>query len=305
MANAVMIIPDTPVRRILPKGQALSPKDLSLHQQNWVFAQQFRDVAPGPRQLITVPLDGSLQTDFAKAIREAAAKAEKGGMVILFTGHGTRAACTGGACTFGQALSTFAFETVPETKMPKTKKIDAKTLTFLDLAEKQGDKWVPKARTRPGTTIKESESQGAIDALAPKWEILQVMKSAFTANGTDRLVLLTCSVGTFPKECQALADIIKTTVVAYRDKIATAEFTPPFKEPPNNVIRPVYCWCTASPNSINAPRPDPLTTALQTPQPPAMEQWILANWKKHPYFSLLPLGPGVECKPGGQPNNFG
>jgi hypothetical protein len=303
VAKTVMVIPNTPVRRILRKKERIIPKDLSLHEQNWVFAQQFSNVAPSDRLLVTVPVNGSLKGDFGPAIRKAAALAERNGVVILFTGHGCRAACTGGQCQFGPAPSSFGFETLPETS-EKTKKIDARVLKFLEVAERQGEGWVPKAQKMPGTTTIQKESQSTIDALLPKWETLDVMRDAFTTNGTDRFILLTCSVGTFPKECQALANLINATVVAYTDKIATNEFTPPFDEPPGMMIRPVQCWCTAPPNTPLNPVPDHLTKIAQSEHSEKQEAWLLQNWKRHHLFSMIPAGPVVACKPGGNPTNF-
>jgi hypothetical protein len=173
-----MMIPDTPIRRILGKKEKIQPKDLSLHEQNWVFAQQFLNAAPGDRSLVTVKVDGSLKGDFGPAIRKAAVSAGTNGMVILFTGHGCRAACVGGGCQFGPTLSAFGFETVPETVAPKTKKIDEKVLKFLEVAERQGQGWVPKAQKIPGSTTTQTESQSTIDGLLQKWETLDIMRDA-------------------------------------------------------------------------------------------------------------------------------
>ena len=303
-ANAVMIIPKTPVNRIFPRGQRANPAKLSLHQENWVWAQQFKAVAPGPRDVVEVPVNGKLETDFTQAIRHAAAKAEKGGMVILFTGHGTRAGCAGGMCTFNSPPQQFEFDSVPETDGHE-RRISKQAMDIHEVAEQKDGKWVPKPRLHPGSTTKVTEPQSKIDQLAVKWAVLQTMKAEFTRVGIDRLVLLTCNLGTFPNEVQQLANLIQTTVVVYREKIVTREIDPSFDEPPNKLIRPVFCWTSSAPHTKNMPLEDPFFALLFKPQTDAVKKHILANWKRHPYFSQLPLGAGVECKPGGTPNAFG
>jgi hypothetical protein len=213
-------------------------------------------------------------------------------MVILFTGHGTRA--PGGTRT---TLSHFAFESVPETRSPKTEIIDEEVLNFLDIAQKDGTSWVPKSRRDPGAVAAFTPSQATVDRLAPKWAALQAMRDAFSTNQIDRLILLTCNVGLFPDECQKLANLIRTTVVAYRALIATTEVTPPFDEPLNRSMRSVMIWSTTD-HSSQRPPPDPLTNAMfMNSIPEATNKWILANWKHHPYWAMIPAGPGIECKP--------
>lgn len=304
MAKAVLVIPDTPVQRLVGKPAPLMPPNLSLHQQNWVWAQQFKEAVPDVRDTATVKPDGSLKDDFVPAMRRAATLAGNGGQVILFTGHGCRAACTGRSCSFNAAPTKFGFETVPETTATKTKRIDEDVFDFLTVAQRSGSGWAPRPFRKPGDVAATTLGQGVIDAMAAKWEALDAMKTAFTANKIDRLILLTCNVGTFGAQCQRFANLIGTTVVAYRAKIAATEYDPPFGDGPGRFIRPVQVWCTAPPHTEAAPFADPFITALLGAKTPAMEAFLRANWRKHPYFAQLPLGPVVECRPGGQPTNW-
>jgi hypothetical protein len=292
-AKAVIMIPDAPVARRVPRGAKLA--DLTLPQQNWMFGQQL--ASSDGRDGVKVKVDGSLTGDFIPALRDAARKAGAGGQVLLSTGHGTRA--PGNTFT---TLSEFHFETVHETSLPRTKNITKATLDFLDVAETKDGRWVPKDQKRPGSTIVFRESQATIDALAPRWAVIEAMRDAFTSNRIDRLVLHSCSLGLYPAECQKLANLIGTTVVAYRGRIAFAELDPPFVEPGNMAMRSVMCWCIPN-GSLTQPPPDPFLRLVFSSVAPGSpeERLVLSNWKQHWVWAGPTMGPVLECTPGGLP----
>ena len=91
--NTVLIIPDLRVQTIWPSGKPIADsgderKDVLI--QNVIWAQQVKNSVPDARELVKVPVNGTVDKDFIPAIKSAAAAAGEKGMVILFTGHGSR-----------------------------------------------------------------------------------------------------------------------------------------------------------------------------------------------------------------------
>lgn len=286
-AKTVFVVPKTPVT--LKISRNANPADLTLHQANWVFAKQVQAKDPTSVDIVEVAVDGSLATDFIPAIKTAAKKAGQGGLVVLVTGHGSRAPNS-------TTLAEFRFETVPQVK-DKTKAITKDILDFPTIAEKQTTGWVPKPYLRAGSKIKTTESQSTVDEKAKKWAVIEAMRDAFTTNKTDRLLLLTCSVGHFQADCQQFANLIGTSVVAYKARIASTEIDPAFPDGKMFRQRSVMFWATPPGTAQSAPA-DPLTTKMKTAREGSADfDFVLKHWKKHPYWSMLPLGPAIQVKP--------
>jgi hypothetical protein len=296
-----MLIPAAQLPRLVP--QVANQPNVKVLSQNWIWGQQFKEAAPGDRYLFEVPVNGSLVNDFIPRIRDAAKQAGQGGMVILFTGHGTRDP--------NDAVTDFHFEAIPEivpADQTKTKLINDDVLNFLDRAQKnpQG-RWVPKPYRRAGSSVQTTDSQATIDALAPKWAVIDAMRDEFKNSRVDRLVLLTCNLGKFPSQCQALANAIGTTVVAYRSAIASSLVV--IDNPVSSMaMRTVALWARPSGSTNNHP---PLvaadwvtSTAFSSTSTPDREAFLRANWKRHPYWTMIPIGPGLECRPLQRPAPF-
>ena len=178
-----------------------------------------------------------------------------------------------------------------------------KHLAFEDFAEFKGGRWIPKARVIDG--VKHTESQATIDDMARFWSALTVMRDSFQKHGVERFALLTCNVGSFPKECQKLANLIKTTVVAYTGFI-TAQIIPDLPEPPfpdpektKNRMRAVPLWVDRRRKS--PPPSDPLLEHLMKWEANGKSfnehLWALKNYKKHPLFVFPPPNLAVAFEP--------
>jgi hypothetical protein len=137
-----MIIPDSRVAVQVTQAQA-DAHDLDLLEQNWLWAKQWKEAVPSDRETVSVPVNGDIDRDFLPAVRKAASLAS-GKYVILFTGHGGRGP-TG--ATVNQ-ITRFQFDTVPEPGAVRldnhTRAITADVLNFLNVAQQQDGKWVPK-----------------------------------------------------------------------------------------------------------------------------------------------------------------
>src|ERR1700682_633532 len=134
----VMIVPRAPVTNLNRNSK------LTIFQQNWLFAKQWREANPSSRAVVELPINGTL-AQLEAAVQTAAAKAS-GKRVVLCVGHG-------GAGSFRGVTQT-VFGSLPETAPGMLKHVGAMTrevvVDFPDIAEMKGGKWVPK---KHGVTI--------------------------------------------------------------------------------------------------------------------------------------------------------
>jgi hypothetical protein len=194
----VMIVPRAPVQRLT------SATSLTVFQQNWVFAKQWRAASPSSRLVVEIPVDGTL-ADFEAAMTTAANKA-RGKEVTLAVGHG-------GAGSF-RGLTQTVFDTIPETPHGMLHHRGAMTRAVLDLekiAEKKGGKWVPREVVING--VKHVESQATVDDLSPRYDALTRVSEKLRVGGVSAFRILSCNIG---KDAQFGSDLQKKLGIGLR-----------------------------------------------------------------------------------------
>jgi hypothetical protein len=205
----VMIVPRAPATNLTRRST------LTIFQQNWLFARQWRKSSPSTRAVVEVPVNGRL-ADLEAAVQTAAAKAS-GKRVVLCVGHG-------GAGSF-RGLTQSVFDSLPETAQGMLNHVGAMTsevvVEFRKIAENKGGKWVPKRRSVGGVIV--TESQAKIDSLAPRFEtLLKIGKLLQDAHVHD-FTVLSCNAGRDAAFGAALAKRLGVEVHLYDRLVAMAE----------------------------------------------------------------------------------
>lgn len=263
-SKSVMIAPAAAVPIRVPSGRFPA---LDLLQQNWVWAKQWAESVPSERQVVEAPVDSISALN--AAIRRAAALA-KSKHVILFTGHGTRR---------HQAMNAGQFDTTPE---PESRPLNLHkfmiTEEVLDLpivADKIGQRWVPKYYTEPGSKFQTIRTQAYVDGLAERFSVVETMREAFQQNAIDKFIVLTCTVGAYEQFCGKFVKAIGHSAVFYTDRVITQEND--IDASKGVVDRRVQIWVE---------HPDPERPQLNSIPP--SDPW---TWEeKHPSYFELP-GP--------------
>lgn len=205
----VMIVPRAPVTHLTGRST------LSIFQQNWLFAKQWRESSPSTRAVVEEPVNGRL-ADFEAAVKKAAAKA-RGKRVVLCVGHG-------GAGGF-RGLTQTVFDTLPETAPKMLNHVGAMTrevvVEFPEMAEKKKGKWVPKPRKVNGVTV--TESQAKIDSLSPRFETLLKIGKLLQNGHVHDFTVLSCNAGLDATFGAALAKRLGVEVHLYDRLVAMAE----------------------------------------------------------------------------------
>jgi hypothetical protein len=243
----VMIVPRAPATNLTGRST------LTVFQQNWLFAKQWREQSPSARAIVEVPLNGRL-ADLEAAVQTAAARAA-GKRVVLCVGHG-------GAGSF-RGLTQSVFDTLPETASGMIDHVGAMTseivVEFLEMAEKKDGKWVPKPRRVGGVTV--TESQAKIDRLAPRFEtLLKVGKLLQDAHVHD-FTLLSCNAGRDAAFGAALAKRLGVEVHLYDRLVAMAESVWTETDKPDVVKTQVWLVRDEANPEANRPPSDDLNHA--------------------------------------------
>jgi hypothetical protein len=177
----VMIVPLARVQTVT------SQTDLTVHQQNWRFAQQWKAQAPTQREVIELAITpASPRPTALVAFRDAfrrAGQLARGKEVILFVGHG-------GATQSGRTQTVFDL-------LPEPGPLSSHTLAFtrevLDLpliARKSGGSWTPTPEAANRGT-----SQRDVDVLSPRFDAMCDAAQSMVQGGVKRFTVLSCNVG--------------------------------------------------------------------------------------------------------------
>jgi hypothetical protein len=213
-----MIVPDARVP--LPTTQ----NRFTALQQNWIFAQQWKTADSAARNVVELRL-GAGAADYLAAIEKASQRA-RGKEVILAVGHG-------GAGGF-RGLTQTVFDAIPNAAEGLEKHpfaITRQVLELPDVAEKIDGRWMPRAIKDPRTGVIARESQGSVDQLSPRFDMLAASGGILRAAGVARFVVLACNLGKDVPPAgkkgflDLLAGVLGVDVVAYRGLVAIGEVT--------------------------------------------------------------------------------
>lgn len=214
--------PSVPAAMLVPAASVKRPitmeADFSTYQQNWIWAQQWKERDP-KRHVIELPMSGSveqLQSAFVAGVAKAAEKAP-GGEVILFVGHGT-------AGDSGSPQAAFdALPEQPEHALSQHKlSITREVVDLTDIAMKQGGRWVSKDSTQTSST--------KLDDLGRRFDMIEAAGKAMRGKAKT-FVLLSCNVGQDLRAGgglrlhQRLAAIMGVEVVCFSAFVATGQAT--------------------------------------------------------------------------------
>ncbi|MCC7374725.1 MAG: hypothetical protein IT581_08710 [Verrucomicrobiales bacterium] len=235
LAIDVMIVPD-----VDPNSEPPASGDRLIFWQNARFGFQWKAFAPARRELLKIPVDGAL-TDFENAVTAAASKAKKS-EVLLCIGHG-------GAGGF-RGLSLTVFDTVPESVHGMNLHKHTITSDVLNLPEraerKSPGKWVPKAKTPS------SQDQTEIDALAPRFEVLERLAVVLKNGQVSRFVVMSCNFARDAQFGNRLSTLLKTPVGGFDRLLAMADVV---SSNPGEPKHNVQAWLVADENNPSANRP--------------------------------------------------
>ncbi len=200
---------DAAAKRIRKNGPASGA--MEIFEQNWLWAQQWRDKDPAGRVVLELPFGVPLGT-FELALRVAAATAREGKDILLLTGHGVAQ---------DGIHSESAFNTLPEQGRMATHKhlITQGVLDLPKIAERKGTRWLAK----PGPDAK--DKQILIDKLAPRFDLLERTGVVFKQSKIKSFFVLSCNVGSDRAFRFALAKLLQTPVKMYSDLLAMSEET--------------------------------------------------------------------------------
>ena len=263
-----MIVPRTSVP--LPTSKTA----FTILQQNWIFGQQWKQSDTTGRNVVELKV-GAGEKDFLDAITQAA-KTARGREVILAVGHG-------GAGDF-RGLTQTVFDAVPNDTHGLESHpfaITREVLELPDVAEKKDGKWTPRRVVVGGviTTL----SQGSIDALSPRFDMMSKCGEILRAGGVSRFVLLACNIAKdAPKAGKKgflalLAAVLGVEVVAYGGLVAIGEVT--FTNPGTPARTKEQIWIAMDETDTERGRPPgddpdhasfhelPVTARLAVPAP--------------------------------------
>jgi hypothetical protein len=238
---------------IVPRASVPLPTaktSFTLLQQNWIFSQQWKKADTTGRNVVECKV-GGVEKDYLDAITQAA-KTARGREVILAVGHG-------GAGDF-RGLTQTVFDAIPNAAHGLESHpfaITREVLELPDIAEKKDGKWVPK-KIKVGNVIT-TESQGKVDSLVPRFEMMQKSGEILRAGGVSRFVLLACNVAKdAPKNgkkdfLSLLAGVLGVEVVAYGGLVAIGEVT--FKDPGRAAETKEQIWIAMDETDTSKGRP--------------------------------------------------
>lgn len=241
----VMIVPNTHVP--LPTSKTTFP----VFQQNWIFAQQWKQADSAARAVVEAKVNG-VDTDYLDAIKQASQVA-RGHEVILAVGHG-------GAGDF-RGLTQTVFDSVPNDAAGLAAHPFAVTRAVLELpeiAEKKNGSWTPRRIQEPGGVISQA-SQGTVDALSPRFEMMVKSGELLRAGGVSRFVLLSCNIGKDrPKAgkkafLSLLAEILGVEVAGFTGLVAIGEVT--FTNPGVPARMKEQIWIATDETDLSRGRP--------------------------------------------------
>ena len=264
-----LIVPKAPVP--LPT----SGTSFTLLQQNWIFGQQWKQADTTARNVVELKA-GASEKDYLDAITQAARTA-RGREVTLAVGHG-------GAGHF-RGLTQTMFDAVPNAAHgieAHPFAITREVLELPDVAEKKDGKWTPR-KIKVGNVIT-TLSQGSVDALSPRFDMMAKSGEILRAGGVSRFVLLACNVAKDAPPpgkkgfLQLLAEVLGVEIGAYGGLVAVGEVT--FTNPGVPARTKEQMWIAMDESDTSRGRPPaddpdhasfhelPLTARLNVPAPP-------------------------------------
>ena len=240
-----MIVPNKRVS--LPTSKTT----FTILEQNWIFSQQWKQADTAARTVVEAKI-GGVAADYLDAIKQASLTA-RGHEVILAVGHG-------GAGDF-RGLTQTVFDSVPNAAHGLESHPFAITRAVLELpeiAERKNGSWTPRRIQEPGGVISQA-SQGSVDALVPRFEMMEQSGVLLRAGGVSRFVLLACNIGKDQPRpgkkgfLALLAEILGVEVVAYTGLVAIGEVT--FTTPGLPARTKEQMWIATDETDVSRGRP--------------------------------------------------